>query len=71
MEEIYRQSVSSQMASWNIKSEVRPGGRRTRREEQEEKEGVRGLIASLPLRYRRHHVMFTWGEDTSEDTTSR
>ena len=43
------------MASWNIKSAVR------RREEQGAEEEVRGLIASLPLRYRRHHVMFSWG----------
>ena len=34
------------------------------REEKEEKEEVRGLIASLPLRYRRHHVMYTWGGST-------
>ena len=43
------------MASWNIKSAVR------RREERGAEEEVRGLIASLPLRYRRHHVMFSWG----------
>ena len=45
------------MASWNIKSAVR----REEREEREKKEEVRGLIASLPLRYRQHHVMYTWG----------
>ena len=64
-------SVRQEMASWNIKSEVRPAGRSRRTEEKEEKEKeVRGLIASLPLRYRRHHVMFTWGQDTTpQDTT--
>ena len=56
-------SVSEEMASWNIKSDVRPA-RRSRQEEEEEKEEVRGLIASLPLRYRRHHVMYTWGGST-------
>ena len=48
------QTVLAGMASWNIKSHL------TRRSRQEQEE-VRGLIASLPLRYRQHHVMYTWG----------
>ena len=47
------------MASWNIKSHLS-----LKRDKEKEREEVLCLKASLPLRYRLDHVMYTWGGDT-------
>ena len=36
-----------------------------------EEEWRRRLLASLPLRYRQHHAMYTWGEDWGESGGGR